>query len=142
MRLLRRPGRRGEALLFFALVDVLYALRLLYPPEPLGETFTWPQSLMPLWAWAICWGGVGLICLVFAFLDADTPAFIAAVMLKIGWGIVSLLGWLSGELDGGYAQAAIWLGAAWLVFRVAGGIPPPRGRVEWKDGACSPSTSR
>ena len=141
MTLRRHPGRRGEALLFFALLDVLYAVRLLNPPTPLGSTLTWPQTLMPLWVWAVCWGGVGVLCAVGAFLEDDTAAFIGAVSLKIAWGLVALLGWLSGELDGGYVQAAIWLGAAWLVFRVAGGIPPPHRRDQGGD-PCSPSTSR
>ena len=142
MTLRRRPGRRGEALLFFAMVDILFAVRLLNPPTPPGQSLTWPQTLMPLWVWAICWGGVGALCAVGAFLTSDTIAFIGAVSLKIGWGIVALLGWMSGQIAGGYAQAAIWLGAAWLVFRVAGGIPPPYQHSDEGGGSCSPSTSR
>ncbi len=132
----RRIGRRGAALLFFTLLDLIYCVGLLTAPRPLTPFYAWMDEIMPLAAWAACWGAVGLVCLVFAFRVYDTTAFIAAVGLKVGWGLLSLLGWLAGVVDRGYVSAAIWLLFAAFVVLIAGGIPPapqrPRGeRVLW-----------
>lgn len=131
-RLRRWISERGEALLFFALLDLIYAWGMVASPQPLPDVYAWPAQLLPLWVWAALWGSVGVLLLVCAFLPRhDTVAFVAASMLKIGWGILALLGWLSGEFDRGFITAAIWLGAAWLVYRIAGGVPPrPRGDLE------------
>ncbi len=129
MTLRGRIGARGEVLLFFAALDLIYAFSLLKPPRPLTALYAWPQQLLPLPVWAALWAGVGVTLLAYAFVRGDdTPAFVVAVMLKIAWGVVALLGWLSGEFDRGYLTAAIWLGAARLVYRMAGGVPPARRR--------------
>lgn len=128
----RIVSERGEALLFFGGLDLIYAYGILYPPRPLTDLYAWSAQLLPLWFWALLWSGVGVLLLVCAFLPrGDTIAFTAAVMLKIAWGVLALLGWLSGAFDRGYLTAAIWLGAAWLVYRIAGGVPPrPRNDPE------------
>lgn len=131
----RRIGRRGAALLFFTLLDVIYCVGLLTAPRPLVPFYAWMDGIMPLAAWAACWGTVGAVCLAFAFKTYDTPAFMAAVALKVGWGLLSLLGWLAGAVDRGYVSAVIWLAFAAFVFLIAGGIPPaperPGGRWLW-----------
>lgn len=127
-RLRDQIGRRGAALLFFALLDLVYCYALLRPPPgPLPEAFRYARTLMPLWVWALAWGGVGVICLVFAFLPRDTVAFTAAVALKVTWGLLAILGQLAGTADRGYVSAVIWLGFAAFVYLIAGGIPaaPP-----------------
>ncbi|HZX39513.1 MAG TPA: hypothetical protein VFF37_14490 [Streptomyces sp.] len=124
----RRPlvGRRGEALLFFALLDAVYCFGLLTPPRPLTGQLAWMQGLLPLWVWAAAWGLVGALCLIFAFTPRrDTVAFTGAVAIKVTWGLLSLFGWMAGAVDRGYISAVVWLVFAYFVFRVAGGIPPP-----------------
>lgn len=127
-RLGARIGRRGCALLFFVLLDTVYCIGLLTAPRPLVPFYAWMAEIMPLVVWAACWGAVGAICLLYAFRAYDTPAFAAAVALKVAWGLLSLFGWLSGHVDRGYVSAVIWLGFACFVYLIAGGIPaaPPR----------------
>lgn len=121
---MQRVGRRGAALLFFTLLDLVYCFALLTAPKPLTPQYVWMSEIMPLTAWAACWGAVGLICLWFAFRTYDTPAFTAAVSLKVGWGLLSFFGWIAGVVDRGYVSAVIWLAFAAFVALIAGGIPP------------------
>lgn len=120
-----RVGRRGCALLFFTLLDFVICYSLITAPRPLMPFYTWMAQIMPIDAWAVCWGIVGAVCLVFAFRLYDTPAFMCAVGLKIVWGMLALLGWLAGVVDRGYVTAVVWLGFAAFVFLIAGGIPAP-----------------
>ena len=124
-RLLARIGRRGAALLFFALLDEVYAIALLTAARPLTAFYAWMNAIMPLAAWAACWAAVGLVCLVFAFAIRDTAAFMAAVAIKVGWGLPALFGWIHGAVPLGYLSAAIWLAFAAFVYLIAGGIPAP-----------------
>jgi hypothetical protein len=120
----RRIGRRGAALLFFTLLDLVYAYALLTAPRPLTPFYAWMDRIMPLPVWAGCWAAVGLICLAFAFAVRDTAAFMAAVALKVGWGLPALFGWIGGHVPLGYISAVIWLAFAAFVYLIAGGIPP------------------
>jgi hypothetical protein len=124
-RLRERIGRRGAALLFFALLDFVYATALLTAPRPLTAFYAWMDEIMPLPAWAACWAAVGLICAVYAFAIRDTVAFMAAVAIKVGWGLPALFGWIHGSVPLGYLSAAIWLAFAAFVYLIAGGIPAP-----------------
>jgi hypothetical protein len=126
-RLRDRIGRRGACLLFFALLDLVYCYGLLNPPRPVTPALAWMANVLPLWAWALCWGIVGLLCVVLAFFEQDTVAFVAAVALKVGWGLLSFFGWTAGVVDRGYISAVIWLAFAAFVYLIAGGIPaaPP-----------------
>ncbi len=129
-----RIGRRGAALLFFVLLDAVYCYALLAAPRPLVPFYAWMAGIMPLGAWAACWGAVGAVCLLYAFRTYDTPAFMAAVALKVGWGMLSFFGWLSGVVERGYVSAVIWLAFAAFVYLIAGGIPaaPPRPAGRWR----------
>lgn len=122
-RLAARIGRRGAALFFFVVLDFIYCYGLLTAPRPLTDFYAWMDGVMPLSLWAALWGLVGMTCLWFMFRVYDTPAFMAAVALKVAWGMVSLWGWVSGNVERGYVSAAIWLGFAAFVFLIAGGIP-------------------
>lgn len=124
MILTRRIGRRGAALLFFFLLDAVYAFGLLAVPRPLVPYYAWMNDLIPIAGWAAIWATVGLICLVYAFRTHDTAAFMCAVALKVAWGLLALFGWLGGVVDRGYVSAVIWLAFAAFVYLVAGGIPP------------------
>jgi len=131
-RLLTRIGRRGAALLFFALLDLVYAYALLTAPLPLTPFYAWMDAIMPLSAWAACWAAVGVTCLVFAFMIRDTAAFMAAIALKVGWGLPAFFGWTNGAVPLGYLSAVIWLAFAAFVYLIAGGIPPaPPSERRW-----------
>lgn len=136
----RRIGKRGAALSFFVVLDFAFCFGLLEVPRPLSSFYLWMDSIIPLTVWAAVWGITGLVCLVFMFLIHDTPAFMMAVGLKIGWGLLSLLGWVAGVADRGYLSAVIWLGFAALVFLIAGGIPsaPQRPVKRWRWTRFSP----
>jgi hypothetical protein len=128
-----RVGRRGAALMFFVVLDAIYAVALLTAPRPLPPFYGWMDQVMPLTAWAICWAAVGLTCLWYAFRAYDTPAFMAAVAVKVGWGLWSLFGWVVGGVDRAWIWAVIWLGFAGFVYLIAGGIPVtgPRPTRRW-----------
>lgn len=129
-----RLGRRGAALLFFTMLDSVYCYGLLTLPRPLAPFYAWMNAVVPLSVWAAGWGLVGLACLLYAFRAYDTPAFMAAVSLKVGWGLLSFFGWIAGAVDRGYVSTVVWLGFAAFVFLIAGGIPaaPPRPPRRWQ----------
>jgi len=126
-QLQRHVGLRRAALLFFALLDLVFAHSLAWaPPETLAtSTYTFLATILPLWAWAIPWAVVGLICLAAAFMREDRAAFITASGLKVGWAALHLAGWLVGEIPRGHLVAAIWLGLAGLVQVIARSDKPP-----------------
>lgn len=133
-RVTQRVGRRGAALMFFTLLDAVYCYGLLTAPRPLVPFYAWMDDILPLGAWATYWGVVGAVCLLFAFRTWDTPAFMAAVALKVGWGLLSFFGWMAGAVDRGYVSAVIWLAFAAFVYLIAGGIPsaaPRRAGKGW-----------
>lgn len=130
MPIQHRLGRRGCALLFFALLDFVICYSLLTAPRPLMPLYAWMEHLLPLDAWAACWAITGVVCLVFAFRIYDTPGFMCAVGLKIVWGGLAFWGWQDG-VDRGYVSAVVWLGFAAFVFLIAGGIPAPA-RPGWR----------
>lgn len=125
--LLHRVGRRGAALLFFSMLDVIYAISLAFPPEEakLSATFKFIQLIAPLNAWAALWLAVGLICLVGAFLFRDRWAFTAAMGLKTLWGVTFGLGWLLLDLERGYVSAIIWLAMAGWIYIISTWPEPP-----------------
>jgi hypothetical protein len=116
-RLWRRIGRRGAALIFFALLDLIFALSLAAPSADARHTasLAYVASVAPLWLWACLWAAVGVICGVYAFRARDRVAYACAMGLKVLWGVTQLAGWLFVHLDRGYVGAAVWLGlAAWV----------------------------
>ncbi|MGW4476814.1 hypothetical protein ACWENQ_44785 [Nonomuraea sp. NPDC004354] len=124
-RVLARIGRRGAALLWFALVDVVLAASMAAAPPDTGA-YVFLARILPLWAWAIPWAAVGVLCAVQAFALDDRLAFVAASALKVGWSVLYLAGWLLGEIPHGYIGAAIWLVFAGFVQVIAGWPEPPR----------------
>lgn len=115
-------GKRGRVLLFFGALDLIYAVSLASPDETTRHApmFVWLAEVAPLWAWSVMWAGVGVACLVHAFFRRDQVGYAAAIGLKIGWGLLSLGGWLFGGVDRGYVSAVIWLGLAWMVWVISG----------------------
>lgn len=119
-------GKRGRVLLFFGCLDVVYAVSLTAPDEATrtAALFVWLASIAPLWVWALYWGAVGVVCLWQAFCRRDAIGYTAAIGLKVGWGVVSLGGWVFGGVGRGYVSAAIWLCLAWMVYVISGWAEP------------------
>jgi hypothetical protein len=127
-----RLGRRGLSLLFFAILDAIYSISLVAPDEATRHVplFQWLASIAPLWVWAVLWGATSLVLFWFAFQRRDQVGFSAAIFLKVTWGLVSLGGWIFGDVDRGYVSAAIWLFLAGFVGVLAGweeNPPRPKG---------------
>ncbi|MEU4224266.1 hypothetical protein AB0F17_08235 [Nonomuraea sp. NPDC026600] len=117
----RRVGHRGTALLFFALVDLVYSASLASaPPETLASpSYVFLAQLLPIPVWAVVWLVVGLLCLMQAFMRSDRLAFACASALKVGWGLIYLVGWIVVDLPRGYVAAAIWLAFAGFVHVIS-----------------------
>lgn len=123
-------GRRGRTLLFFAVLDLVYATSLAKPNAAArgSEQLTWLASVAPLWVWASMWGATGLICLWFAFRRRDGIGFTAAIMIKVLWGVACIGGWVVGHVDRGYVAGVIWLVFAAFVGNTAGWAEPGGGK--------------
>ena len=119
-------GRRGRVLIFFAVLDLVYALSLASPPASARTSpqLSWLASLAPLWVWAVLWAVAGVLCGWYAFRRRDQVGYTAAIVIKVLWGVASLGGWLVGGVDRGYVSAAIWLVFAWLAGVIAGWAEP------------------
>jgi hypothetical protein len=125
----RRVGRRGSALLFFAVLDLIYGFSLFNPTPTAAANpgFVFIAGIAPLRVWGGLWLAVGLVCLAGAFVREDSFAWAAAMALKVLWGTVFLCGWLLTGLERGYVSAAIWLCAAALVALLGSWPEPPIG---------------
>ena len=130
----RRVGHRGSALLFFAVLDLVYCCSLLFPSprERRSPLLAFLAEILPLWVWALAWGLVGLLCLWKSFRPRDAAAFAAAIGIKVLWALVSLAAWLVGDIERGYISAVVWLAFAGFVGIIASWPEPPHG---WKERA-------
>jgi hypothetical protein len=127
-----RLGRRGACLLGFALLDILYAVRLLTVDPDEQSFYTWVAGVAPLWLWSIPWFLVAMLCLVGAFKDCDRAAFAGAIFIKVVTGALYLSGWLLNNVHDGWVLAAFFLTFAWTVWWVAGWPEPvDRRGVTW-----------
>jgi hypothetical protein len=119
-------GRRGMCLLFFGLLDVVYAISLASPDVQTASSplFIWLTTIAPLWCWSLLWGVTAVACLFFAFRKKDRLGFSCAITLKVLWGLVNVSGWLGGGVERGYVSATIWLALAGFVW-VLSGWPEP-----------------
>lgn len=114
-------GRRGECLLFFGALDLVYAWSMFFASPSArasNTTYVWVAAIAPLQAWAMLWALVGVICLYHAFQRYDRFGFIAAIGIKMIWGVVTLGGWLLEDVTLG--SVGIWFGLAGLVWRISG----------------------
>lgn len=124
--LTRRVGRRGSALLLFATLDLIFGWSLLDPtPTVLASPgYRWLGSVLPVQVWGALWTVVGLLCLIGAFLREDSPAWVAAMAMKVMWGVLWFCGWWLADLERGWVSAAVWLPMAALVALLAGWPEP------------------
>ncbi len=120
-------GLRGRALLFFGSLDLVYSVSLIAPDRTTRAApfFAWLAGIMPLWFWAIAWGGVGATCLWQALCRRDQIGFTAAACLNVFWGLACLGSWLFGGVERGYVSSVIWLGLAYVMARVLAPWPEP-----------------
>lgn len=130
IRVLRRVGRRGSALLFFTTLDVIYGMSLLAPTSSVTTTsgYRWLASVFPLQVWGGIWLLVGVLCLVGAFVHEDSVAWVAAMSIKVMWGALWFLGWAIAGVERGWVSATVWLAMAALVALLAGWPEPGNGR--------------
>lgn len=138
-RLRHRVGHRGFTLLFFALVDLVYAYRLLFP-RPSDREGPWLQFLsgfLPLWVWAGLWAGVGVLCLSRSFRRRDSVAFAAAVLIKVLWTLLAVASGLVGGVEQWYLNAVVFAGFAAFAGNTAAWPEAPHG---WKERAWQPPT--
>ncbi len=110
--------------MFFAGLDLVYGYSL---ANPTAGTLTSPTnrffaSVLPLPAWACVWITVGLICLWHAFHRYDRFGFSAAVLIKMLWGILALVGVITAGVSP--SVPAIWLALAGLVWVLSGWREP------------------
>lgn len=134
--LLRRIGRRGTILLILAFIDFAYGASLIGPSSEALSTASvrWREHFAPTWAWGGAWLLVGAILLVSAFMKHDVIGYVAAISLKIIWGLVTLASWILGNVPRGWIGAIIWLVFAAMVG-VISGWPESTWRVaEQRDG--------
>jgi hypothetical protein len=126
-RLKHRVGRRGASLMFFALLDFVFALSLISPlPESQRNPATiFIQSIAPLWVWGLLWLLAGVVCLSGAFVRNDQLAFFAAVGIKVLWGLIYLLMQIIVHIERAWLGATIWLCLGMFVFIISTWPEPP-----------------
>jgi len=125
--LVYRIGRRGVALLFFALLDLVYCYSLLFPDSPSQRSASvrYLAAVAPLWLWAILWGVAGVLCLFYAFRLNDRIGFAAAICVKTMWGILMMSAAAIGHVDRAYISGTIWLCMAGWLGVIASWPEPP-----------------
>jgi hypothetical protein len=140
-RLFARVGRRGSALLFFALVDFVTGLGL--AGAAAGRTDTavhrWLGSMVPLWVWA----AVPLVAAAVigwqAFCRRDMLGFAVAMAVAVLWAGVGLVGWIAGVMQDGWSVTIVYGAFAVFIALIAGWPEPGGGRGP---GWTPPSSSR
>lgn len=113
----RRLGHRGAFLLTLGVLDEWYALSVPGVASTGTPAGRWIAEVAPLPVWAIVWAVAGLIIVAGAFTGRDAFAFATAMLLKLTWAMVYLLGWAVHGVYRGWASAAVWLafGAAVMI---------------------------
>lgn len=124
-----RPGPRGQLLLSFAMIDVLFGVGILLADNRTrsAPAYAFPAQILPLNAWALIWLLVAGLLVAAAFAQRlDTAAFAAAIGIKAVWGLLALGGWLAGDIPRGYVSMGIWVGLAGVVRVCSRYLPASR----------------
>jgi hypothetical protein len=122
----RKPtnvGYRGRALLILGFLDLTVSTSLaviaLENRTVTGATGFIARTL-PAEVLATGWAVVAFLCFVFAFRRHDAFAWASAIGIKVFWGLLSVVGWMTGEIPNGYLAAGVWwafAGLVWLISR-------------------------
>lgn len=121
IRLRRRIGRRGCALLFFAMLETSYATSLVCVDPAPGGANAFLATLLPLWVWSVPWGVAALLGTVQAFTVEARAAFAMTSALSAGWAVLHVAGLLLGALSTrAFVGGAIWLAFAAFCQVIAG----------------------
>ena len=124
----RHLGRRGAALLFFAILDLTFAWSLLDPENPalirMAPLYRVIVQSAPLWVWGVAWGVVGLLCAVQAWQRRDAVAFTAVIMLKLTWGSAIMAAGILYDAPRAWVAAMIYLALAAFVGVISGWPEP------------------
>lgn len=124
---LLRIGRRGAALLYFGVLDVVYAFSLFLPaPEQRrSSAIRFLAEVAPLWLWGVAWSVAAVLCLVCVFRVNDRVGFAAAISIKMLWGTLYLVGWLVAGVERAWLSATLWLCLAGFIGIIASWPEPP-----------------
>lgn len=120
-------GYRGRILLSLAVLDAVYAwgIYLSSRHEVPPGSFVYIDKYVPLSVLATVWAGIAALCVINAFRVNDRAGWAGAIMIKIFWGAMSSIGWLTGDVRYGYLSAAIWWAFASIVW-TASRWPDPK----------------
>jgi len=116
-RILLHIGYRGSALLFFFLLDLIYAYSLFNPPAEEAahsRNLVYLASIAPLWVFGVMWLIAAGCCLVAAFIKRDFIGFAAAIGIKVLWGLLYVGATLQG-VPRAYVSVTLWLTMAGFV---------------------------
>lgn len=131
MRIPDKTGYRGRALLTLGVLDLAVAFSLiqLLLSRPGTASGGFIAKTIPPEVLAGMWLTVAILCIVFAFKRRDSLAWSFAIGIKVFWGLLSVVGWLAGEIPSGYLSGIIWWsfgGLVWLISRWPEPIDPPK----------------
>ena len=121
MRILRkfsgRIGRRGGALFFVGVLDLVFAtsLRVLHNPI----TMKVYGSIVSLDVWAWVWMIACAFAWVSMFLESDRAGFTVSAMIFTVWGALALSAWYSGDNPAGWLSATFFLVLDGLILILA-----------------------
>jgi hypothetical protein len=111
----RRMGHHGAFLLALAALDAAYAAGM---PTQQGATWVWLVHVAPLPVWMAMWAAAGLVLAVGAFCERDWFAFSTAILIKVAWASIQLIGIAHGAVHG-WTGVAVWVWAAAVVAIIA-----------------------
>jgi hypothetical protein len=123
---MRRPGRRGGALLVFAVMYVGFAPSVAWPtPERLAR-LAYLYQLAPSWVWGTVWAAAAGLAVIGAFVRRDAFAFAALEAVSTLWAMANLAAVVFGH-DASAAGFAVLFGGVLLLQRIIDGwVDVPR----------------
>lgn len=121
--IVRRIGRRGTSLLFFALVDVGVAVRLLIAdkqPAGANASYRGMAAMLPLEVWGYVWLASAALLAAGAFLKKDRLPFTAAMILKVAWALGFFISWRVYDIPLAWLGSIIYGAFAGFVLSISG----------------------
>lgn len=112
----KRIGVRGDVLLALGVIDIAQAVSLIRG-DP-GASYDWFGSVIPLPAWAALWFSAAAVIIYHAFREDDHIGYVAAVGIKLVWGVGCFAAWLLADVTA--LGGVFWLMLSVVIWRVAG----------------------